>query len=51
MEIGEGSDEDAPPASWACFEEAFLGRSFPLELNEAKVRDFLTLTQHYFSVH
>ncbi|WMV40584.1 hypothetical protein MTR67_033969 [Solanum verrucosum] len=32
----EGRAEDAPPASWACFEEAFLGRFFPRELKEAK---------------
>ncbi|XP_049414774.1 uncharacterized protein LOC125877557 [Solanum stenotomum] len=31
-----GRDEDAPLASWACFEEAFLGRFFPYELKEAK---------------
>ena len=24
-----GRAEDAPPASWACFEKAFLGRFFP----------------------
>ncbi|WMV34377.1 hypothetical protein MTR67_027764 [Solanum verrucosum] len=35
-----GRAEDAPPASWACFEEAFLGRFFPQELKEAKVREF-----------
>ncbi|XP_049356323.1 uncharacterized protein LOC125820943 [Solanum verrucosum] len=28
--------EDAPSASWACFEEAFLGRFFPQELKKAK---------------
>ncbi|WMV40579.1 hypothetical protein MTR67_033964 [Solanum verrucosum] len=33
----EGRAEDAPPASWACFEEAYLGRFFPRELKEAKV--------------
>ena len=41
----QGRAEDAPPASWACFEEAFLGRFFPRELKEAKVRKFLTLKQ------
>ncbi|WMV29394.1 hypothetical protein MTR67_022779, partial [Solanum verrucosum] len=32
----EGRAEDAPPSSWACFEEAFLGRFFPRELKEDK---------------
>ncbi|KAH0776371.1 hypothetical protein KY290_007782 [Solanum tuberosum] len=32
-----GRVEDAPPASWACFEEAFLGRFFRRELKEAKM--------------
>ncbi|WMV36755.1 hypothetical protein MTR67_030140 [Solanum verrucosum] len=31
-----GRAEDAPPAIWACFEKAFLGRFFPRELKEAK---------------
>ncbi|XP_049391455.1 uncharacterized protein LOC125855803 [Solanum stenotomum] len=31
-----GRAEDAPPASWVCFEEVFLGRFFPRELKEAK---------------
>ncbi|XP_049371975.1 uncharacterized protein LOC125836859 [Solanum verrucosum] len=35
----EGRTEDAPPASWACFEEVFLGRFFPRELKEAKVEE------------
>ncbi|KAH0679031.1 hypothetical protein KY284_020116 [Solanum tuberosum] len=43
--------DDAPPASWACFEEAFLGHFFPRELKEAKVREFLTLKQDSLSVH
>ena len=46
-----GRAEDAPPASWACFEEAFLGHFFPRELKEAKVREFLTLKQESLSVH
>jgi len=46
-----GRAEDAPPASWACFEEAFLGRFFPRELKEAKVWEFLTLKQDSLSVH
>ncbi|KAH0641167.1 hypothetical protein KY285_037753 [Solanum tuberosum] len=46
-----GRAEDAPPASWACFEEAFLGRFFPRELKEAKVREFLTLKQEFLSAH
>ncbi|KAH0693675.1 hypothetical protein KY285_020772 [Solanum tuberosum] len=33
----EDRAEDAPPASWACFAEAFLGRFFPRELKEAKM--------------
>ncbi|WMV59237.1 hypothetical protein MTR67_052622, partial [Solanum verrucosum] len=32
----DGRVEDARPASWDCFEEAFLGRFFPRELKEAK---------------
>ncbi|KAK4729912.1 hypothetical protein R3W88_022900 [Solanum pinnatisectum] len=43
--------EGAPHVSWACFEEAFLGRFFPRELREAKVREFLTLKQDSLSVH
>ncbi|KAK4706937.1 hypothetical protein R3W88_033498 [Solanum pinnatisectum] len=43
--------ERAPPASWACFEEAFLGNFFSRELKEAKVREFLTLKQDSLSVH
>ncbi|KAG5571158.1 hypothetical protein H5410_060924 [Solanum commersonii] len=31
-----GGVEDAPLASWACFEEAFLGRFFPRKLKEGK---------------
>ena len=46
-----GRAENAPPASWACFEEAFLGHFFPRELREAKVREFLTLKQESMSVH
>ncbi|KAG5609350.1 hypothetical protein H5410_020631 [Solanum commersonii] len=37
MQWKGGRAENAPPASWACFEEAFLGRFFPRELKEAKV--------------
>ncbi|WMV46300.1 hypothetical protein MTR67_039685 [Solanum verrucosum] len=47
----KGRVEGAPPASWACFEEAFLRRFFPRELREAKVREFLTLKQDSLSVH
>jgi len=43
--------EDAPPASWAYFEEAFLGGFFPQALKEAKVREFLTLKKDSLSVH
>ncbi|KAK4733570.1 hypothetical protein R3W88_007831 [Solanum pinnatisectum] len=43
--------EGAPLMSWACFKEAFLGRFFPRELREAKVREFLTLKQYYLSIH
>ncbi|KAH0757858.1 hypothetical protein KY290_021351 [Solanum tuberosum] len=46
-----GRVENAPPASWACFEEAFLGHFFPRELKEAKVREFLTLKEESLSVH
>ncbi|XP_049394787.1 uncharacterized protein LOC125859106 [Solanum stenotomum] len=47
----EGRSKDAPPASWACFEETFFGCFFPRELKEAKVREFLTLKQESLSVH
>jgi len=47
----EGRAEDAPPANWACFEEAFLGRFFPQELKEAKVLDVLNLKYDTLSVH
>ncbi|WMV30297.1 hypothetical protein MTR67_023682 [Solanum verrucosum] len=43
--------EDAPIVSWAVFESAFMGRFFPRELREAKVREFLTLKQEFMSVH
>ncbi|XP_049410718.1 receptor-like protein 43 [Solanum stenotomum] len=46
-----GRAEDAPPASWACFEEVFLGRFFPRELKKAKVLEFLTLKWDSLSVH
>ncbi|KAH0650238.1 hypothetical protein KY284_030150 [Solanum tuberosum] len=46
----EGRAENAPPASWAYFVEAFLGHFFPRELREAKVREFLTLKQESLSV-
>ncbi|XP_015078138.1 uncharacterized protein LOC107021936 [Solanum pennellii] len=32
----DGRAEDAPHQSWSCFEEAFLGKFFPLELRESK---------------
>uniref|UniRef100_M1D8V3 Retrotransposon gag protein n=1 Tax=Solanum tuberosum TaxID=4113 RepID=M1D8V3_SOLTU len=35
----KGRAEDAPPASWACFEEAFFGHFFPRELKETKVEE------------
>lgn len=38
----EGRVEDATRASWACFEEAFLGCFFPRELKKAKVREVVT---------
>ncbi|KAH0724869.1 hypothetical protein KY284_000734 [Solanum tuberosum] len=46
-----GRAEDAPPASWACFKEAFLERFFPQELKKAKVREFLTLKKDSLIVH
>ena len=39
----DGRIKGAPHPSWACFEKAFLGRFFPRELKEARVREFLTL--------
>ncbi|KAK4726700.1 hypothetical protein R3W88_031617 [Solanum pinnatisectum] len=49
--IVQHQGKDAPSASWACFEEAFLGHFFPRELKKAKVREFLTLKQDSLSVH
>ncbi|WMV19091.1 hypothetical protein MTR67_012476, partial [Solanum verrucosum] len=46
-----GRPENAPPARWACFEEAFLEHFFPRELKEAKVSEFLTLQQDFLSVY
>ncbi|KAH0679995.1 hypothetical protein KY290_022105 [Solanum tuberosum] len=46
-----GRPDDAPPTSWACFEEALLGGFFPRELKEAKVRKFLTLKKNSLNVH
>ncbi|WMV59177.1 hypothetical protein MTR67_052562 [Solanum verrucosum] len=43
--------EGAPLVSWVVFEEAFLRNFFPRELREAKVREFLTLTQDSLSIH
>ena len=47
----EGRHENAQYINWACFEKAFLGRSFPQELKEAKVWGLLTLKQDCLSVH
>ena len=47
----EGRYEDDPHPTWACFEESFLGRSFPRELNESKVREFIILKKDSPSVH
>ncbi|XP_049364745.1 uncharacterized protein LOC125829577 [Solanum verrucosum] len=44
-------DEDVPILSCAVFEEDLLGRFFPRELREAKVREFRTLKQDSLSVH
>ncbi|WMV32495.1 hypothetical protein MTR67_025880 [Solanum verrucosum] len=44
-------DEGAPIVSWAVFESAFMGRFFPRELREAKVKKYLTLNQESMSVH
>ncbi|KAG5595288.1 hypothetical protein H5410_036520 [Solanum commersonii] len=41
----------APIMSWTLFESAFMGRFFPHELSEAKVREFFTLMQESMSVH
>ncbi|KAH0669343.1 hypothetical protein KY285_023504 [Solanum tuberosum] len=46
-----GRADDAPSASWACFEKAFLGHFCPRELKEAKVREFLTLKKESIRVH
>ena len=45
-----GRADDAPLASWACFEKAFLGILFPWELKEAKLHELLTLKQVSFSI-
>ncbi|TMX05064.1 hypothetical protein EJD97_002624 [Solanum chilense] len=47
----DGRDENAQHLSWACFEEAFLGHFFCLELKEKKVREFPTLKRDSLSVH
>ena len=47
----EKRDEDAPHPSWAYFKEALLGHFYPLELKEAKVRQFLPFKQDFLSVH
>ena len=47
----KGRAEGAPTASWAWFEEAFLGHFFPQELREAKVHKFLTLKYDILSFH
>ncbi|MDD0156946.1 hypothetical protein PSY55_23685, partial [Shigella flexneri] len=39
----KGRVEGSPIVSWSMFEEVFMRRFFPLELREAKVREFLTL--------
>ncbi|KAH0652537.1 hypothetical protein KY289_030215 [Solanum tuberosum] len=41
--------EDAPIVSWVVFESAFM--FFPRELQEAKIREFLTLNPESMSVH
>ncbi|KAH0652534.1 hypothetical protein KY289_030212 [Solanum tuberosum] len=41
--------EDAPIVSWVVFESAFM--FFPHELQEAKIREFLTLNPESMSVH
>ncbi|KAH0720138.1 hypothetical protein KY284_005168 [Solanum tuberosum] len=43
--------EDAPHASWASFDVAFLGRFFSREMKESKVREFLTLKHDSLSIH
>ena len=35
--------EDAPIVSWDVFENTFMGRFIPRELQEENIRDFLTL--------
>lgn len=47
----DGTDEDAPQPSCACFKEIFLGCFFPRELKEAKVSQFLTVKKDSLSVH
>ncbi|XP_049363602.1 uncharacterized protein LOC125828327 [Solanum verrucosum] len=37
--------------SWVVFKRAFVGRFFPRELREAKVREFLTLKKESISLH
>ncbi|WMV37884.1 hypothetical protein MTR67_031269 [Solanum verrucosum] len=39
----KGRAEGAPIVSWVVFDSAFMGRFFPRELREEKVREFLTL--------
>ena len=47
----DGRDEGARYSCWACFKEACLGRFFPRELKESKVREFLMLKEDFISVH
>jgi len=37
--------------SWVVFESALMGRFFPRELREAKIKEFLTLNPESMSVH
>ena len=46
----EGRGEEAEPAVWDEFVEAFLDHFFPLELREAKADEFVNLKQDSLSV-
>ena len=44
-QLKENRDTDATPITWDCFSETFLDRFFPIELREAKAREFMILRQ------
>ncbi|PHU09414.1 hypothetical protein BC332_21274 [Capsicum chinense] len=41
----KGRGEDAAPMTWKVFQDAFFDKFFPLEMREAKIEEFMNLTQ------